>query len=150
MQKSTTIDHGSGHPSEDCSIPGLYAQMNSAHQLLQPCAIIRAMLRRTKIVATLGRPLMIRDCGNDPCGMDVARLNFSHGDEAEQRAWRTDSRGGRECGRDIGIMGDLQGRRSVFDDRDGNVILQDGSGFSGFQTASSTAACRVSALRTTI
>jgi pyruvate kinase len=91
------------------------------------------MLRRTKIVATLGPasddPARLREMIR--AGMDVARLNFSHGDEAEQRARAERIReAARECGRDIGIMGDLQGPKiRVRRFRDGNVILQEGSGF---------------------
>lgn len=70
------------------------------------------MLRRTKIVATLG------PATDDPAvlrrmilaGLDVARINFSHGDrEDQERRVEEIRRVSSECGRDIGIMGDLQG-----------------------------------------
>ena len=70
------------------------------------------MLRRTKIVATLGpaseRPKTLRKMIRS--GLDVARLNFSHGsaDEHRQRARRL-RKAAEECGRDIGLLGDLQG-----------------------------------------
>lgn len=70
------------------------------------------MLRRTKIVATLGPAsddektlrAMIR------AGLDVARLNFSHG-EADDHRRRADNlrAAAAACGREVGIMGDLQG-----------------------------------------
>ncbi len=70
------------------------------------------MLRRSKIVATLGPATddaktlrkMIE------AGLDVARLNFSHGDHGEQRRrielLREVAAG---CGRFVGVIGDLQG-----------------------------------------
>lgn len=70
------------------------------------------MLRRTKIVATLGPstddPKTLRD--TIMAGLDVARLNFSHGDHDEQRTRLTRLReAATECGRVVGVMGDLQG-----------------------------------------
>jgi pyruvate kinase len=91
------------------------------------------MLRRTKIVATLGPSTddpgrlgkMIRT------GLDVARVNFSHGTEEDQRsrveALRVVAEG---CGRDVGVMGDLQGPKiRIQRFRDGKVLLQEGDGF---------------------
>jgi len=70
------------------------------------------MTRRTKIVATLG------PATDDPqvlkkiigAGMDVARINFSHGEEEDHRA-RIEAlrKASAECGREVGLMGDLQG-----------------------------------------
>ena len=70
------------------------------------------MLRRTKIVATLGpasddektlRKMIM-------AGMDVARLNFSHGEaDDHRRRAETLRSAAASCGREIGIMGDLQG-----------------------------------------
>ncbi|MFT5500139.1 MAG: pyruvate kinase [Woeseiaceae bacterium] len=70
------------------------------------------MLRRTKIVATLGPstddPKTLRD--TIMAGLDVARLNFSHGDHNEQRTRLTRLReAATECGRVVGVIGDLQG-----------------------------------------
>ena len=70
------------------------------------------MHRRTKIVATLGPatddPDVLRDVIR--AGLDVARINFSHGNRDDQRQrvelLRTISA---EVGREVGIMGDLQG-----------------------------------------
>ncbi len=68
--------------------------------------------RRAKIVATLGpassSPEQVRELVE--AGLDVARINFSHG---EPRSWKrsVDSvrRAQRETGKPIAIMGDLQG-----------------------------------------
>ena len=91
------------------------------------------MLRRTKIVATLG------PATDDPerlkrmmrAGLDVARINFSHGTSKDQRM-RVEllRRVAAEVGRDIGVMGDLQGpkiRLKRF--REGKVTLGDGDEF---------------------
>lgn len=70
------------------------------------------MLRRTKIVATLGPASddlkTLREMID--AGLDVARLNFSHGDADDHRR-RADllRQAAKECGREVGIMGDLQG-----------------------------------------
>ncbi|MEL7186175.1 MAG: pyruvate kinase [Pseudomonadota bacterium] len=70
------------------------------------------MQRRTKIVATLGPATdekkvlrkMIR------AGLDVARLNFSHGEADDHRKRAKRLRKASEiCEREVGIMGDLQG-----------------------------------------
>jgi pyruvate kinase len=91
------------------------------------------MLRRTKIVATLGPSTddperlkkMIRT------GLDVARINFSHGTEVDQRA-RADGlhAAASASGRDVGVMGDLQGPKiRIQRFRDGKVMLKDGDDF---------------------
>ena len=91
------------------------------------------MQRRTKIVATLGPATddkkvlrkMIR------AGLDVARLNFSHGeaDDHRKRARRL-RKVAEACGREVGIMGDLQGpkiRIRRFENH--SVKLTDGDSF---------------------
>jgi pyruvate kinase len=70
------------------------------------------MLRSTKIVATLG------PASSDPqtlermvlAGVDVVRLNFSHG-TAEDHLKRAElvREIGRKTGRTVGVMADLQG-----------------------------------------
>ena len=91
------------------------------------------MLKRTKIVATLGPATdekkrlrkMIR------AGLDVARLNFSHGDADEHRRRANKLReAASKCGRNIGVMGDLQGpkiRVKRFENH--HVELVDGAPF---------------------
>ena len=91
------------------------------------------MLRRTKIVATLGpaseRPKTLRKMINS--GLDVARLNFSHGsaDDHRQRARRL-RKAADECGRDVGLIGDLQGPKiRVMRFKKGSVHLRAGQSF---------------------
>ena len=91
------------------------------------------MQRRTKIVATLGpatdKPATLLKMID--AGLDVARLNFSHGDADDHRGRAKALReAARESGREVGLMGDLQGpkiRVRRFKDR--SVELKDGDSF---------------------
>ncbi len=70
------------------------------------------MSRRAKIVCTLGpataSPERIR--GLVDAGMDVARLNFSHGSHADhERVYRHVREAAEATGRAIGVLADLQG-----------------------------------------
>ncbi|MFP5020495.1 pyruvate kinase [Pseudonocardia phyllosphaerae] len=70
------------------------------------------MTRRTKIVCTIGpataTPDRIRDLID--AGMDVARLNFSHGDrEDHQHVYDMVREAADASGRSVGILADLQG-----------------------------------------
>lgn len=89
--------------------------------------------RRTKIVATLG------PATDDPrvleamvrAGMDVARINFSHGQPGEVarrvEAVRTAARAGNSY---VGILGDLQGPKlRIQRFAEGEVTLPEGAGF---------------------
>lgn len=91
------------------------------------------MLRRTKIVATLGPASDDKDtmCSMINAGMDVARLNFSHGDaDDHRRQVRTLRAAAKSCGREIGIMGDLQGPKiRIRRFRNHSVELTDGDAF---------------------
>ncbi len=91
------------------------------------------MLRSTKIVATLG------PASSDPAvlekmiraGVDVVRLNFSHG-TAEDHLKRAQlvKDVGRDCGRTVGIMADLQGPKiRVGKFADGKIMLEKGQSF---------------------
>jgi pyruvate kinase len=91
------------------------------------------MLRSTKIVATLG------PASSDPAvlermvraGVDVVRLNFSHGSAAdhEKRAELVREIS-RKCGRTVAIMCDLQGPKiRIGKFRDGKVTLEKGAPF---------------------
>ncbi len=69
-------------------------------------------IRRTKIIATLGpateEPHSLR--GIIQAGTDVVRLNFSHGNHASHKKLVDMTREiARELGRNVGILGDLQG-----------------------------------------
>src|SRR3990172_6293386 len=91
------------------------------------------MTRRTKIVATLGPST------NDPhvldkmieAGLDVVRLNFSHGNPEEHKA-RVEmvNARARAYGRPIGILADLQGPKIRIERfKDGKVTLEEGQRF---------------------
>jgi pyruvate kinase len=90
-------------------------------------------MRRTKIVATLG------PATDDPkimdkvieAGVDVARINFSHGtvEEHMERADKIRNRA-RAHGRQVGIMCDLQGPKIRIERfKDGKVTLKEGDNF---------------------
>ena len=89
--------------------------------------------RATKIVATLGPASssaeQIRALVE--AGVDVFRLNFSHGSAEEHRARAASVRqAAADCGRDIAILADLQGpkiRVSKF--KNGKELLQSGQAF---------------------
>jgi pyruvate kinase len=90
-------------------------------------------IRRTKIVATLGpatsSPEKIEQL--ILAGMDVARLNFSHGhaDDHRERA-RLVRELAEKHGRFVAIMGDLQGPKiRIARFRDRQVTLQAGQAF---------------------
>ena len=70
------------------------------------------MIRRTRIVCTIGpssaSPAVLKKLLT--AGMDVARLNFSHGDHATHRQAAADVRAAAEdAGRPVALLGDLQG-----------------------------------------
>jgi pyruvate kinase len=91
------------------------------------------VLRRTKIVATLGpasddvRVLeeMVR------AGVDVVRVNFSHGTLADhERRVQLVREAARQAGRYVGVLGDLQGPKIRVDRFvDGKVLLKEGAEF---------------------
>ena len=91
------------------------------------------MLRRTKIVATLGPASddieTLRNMIN--AGLDVARLNFSHGDASDHKRRAELLRTAAEsCGREVGIMGDLQGPKiRIRRFKNHSVALADGDKF---------------------
>ncbi|WP_375003986.1 pyruvate kinase [Gordonia sp. PS3] len=70
------------------------------------------MTRRTKIVCTLGPATNTLERITElvECGMDVARLNFSHGAHADHRSVYDNVRGASlATGKPVGILADLQG-----------------------------------------
>jgi pyruvate kinase len=91
------------------------------------------MSRSTKIVATLG------PASNDPqtlermflAGVDVVRLNFSHGTAADhERRAEMVREACRKTGRTVGIMGDLQGPKiRIGRFKEGKVVLNPGDAF---------------------
>src|SRR5262245_43264320 len=91
------------------------------------------MLRRTKIVTTLG------PATDDPAvlaamisaGADVVRVNFSHG-RAEEHARRIDMvrAAAAQVGRYVGVLGDLSGPKIRIDRfKDGKIFLKEGDPF---------------------
>ena len=69
-------------------------------------------MRRAKIVATLGPTTSSLEAirGLVRAGMDVARLNLSHGDHADHAsAYAAVRQASDESGRGVGILVDLQG-----------------------------------------
>jgi len=90
-------------------------------------------MRNTKIVATLG------PASSDPAvlermmraGVDVVRLNFSHGTSADHEARAALVRETcRKVGRTVGIMADLQGPKiRVGKFKDGKIFLRPGDPF---------------------
>ena len=91
------------------------------------------MPRRTKIVATLGPatddPEIMRAIVR--AGVDVVRLNFSHGEAIDhQRRVQLVREAAASVGKDVGILGDLQGPKIRIEKfRDGKVTLKDGQSF---------------------
>ena len=91
------------------------------------------MPRATKIVATLGPA-----CGSPDvlipmlaAGVDVVRLNFSHGSSADhvERA-RVVREAAQKLGREVGIMADLQGPKiRIGRFADGAIVLEPGQRF---------------------
>jgi len=92
-----------------------------------------SLVRRTKIVATLGPatddPKVLADIVR--AGVDVVRLNFSHGQVADHaRRVALVREAARQEGRYIGVLGDLQGPKIRIDRfAGGKVNLSDGARF---------------------
>ena len=91
------------------------------------------MRRRTKIVATLGPATddskTLRNMID--AGLDVARFNFSHGNQDEQKARLENLReAAKDRGRFVGVIGDLQGPKiRVRRFRKSNATLKNGHSF---------------------
>ena len=92
-----------------------------------------AFLRRTKIVATLGPatddPVVLADMLR--AGLDVARINFSHGGKDEQRRRILAIRAAAEqVGRPVGILADLSGPKIRIESFEkGRIELKEGQPF---------------------
>ncbi|MFC9289703.1 pyruvate kinase, partial [Streptomyces sp. NPDC057052] len=90
-------------------------------------------MRRAKIVCTLGPATDSYDRIKSlvEAGMDVARLNLSHGDHAEhEERYRHVRKASDETGRSVGTLADLQGpkiRLGHF--AEGPVLLERGDAF---------------------
>src|SRR5690606_10272513 len=91
------------------------------------------MMRRTKIIATLGPATDDAKSLDEliQAGVDVVRLNFSHGSHQEhiERAQTVRNRA-RAHGRQVGVLVDLQGPKIRIDRfQEGKVLLEDGARF---------------------
>ena len=91
------------------------------------------MLRRTKIVATLGPATDDIQVLTDMCraGLDVARVNFSHGNHADHlRRINLLREASLAAGRYVGLLGDLSGPKIRIESfREGRVRLVEGNAF---------------------
>jgi pyruvate kinase len=91
------------------------------------------ILRRAKIVATLGPATDDSKVMNDVvrAGVDVVRVNFSHGHLADhKRRLELVREAARAAGRNVGVLGDLQGPKiRVERFKAGKVQLDDGAEF---------------------
>ncbi|AEN73952.1 pyruvate kinase [Rhodothermus marinus SG0.5JP17-172] len=88
------------------------------------------MTRRTKIVCTLGPASSDRETIRKliEAGMDVARLNFSHGNHEEHRRRIEIVREeARKLGRDVAILQDLQGPKIRLGEvAEGGILIHEG------------------------
>lgn len=91
------------------------------------------MIRQTKIVASLGpatdNPKVLAKMFRE--GVDVVRINFSHGDQSEHQA-RVDlvRKIAEETGRTVAILGDLQGPKiRIQRFKKHKIMLEDGAQF---------------------
>jgi len=94
---------------------------------------LTAIKRRTKIVATLGPATNTPDLLDAiiEAGVDVVRLNFSHGDPAEHVALAETVRNrARAYGRQVGVLADMQGPKiRIARFKAGKVFLEEGASF---------------------
>ena len=82
-------------------------------------------MRKAKIVCTLGPSVAGYDNIRELvlAGMDVARLNFSHGDhESHRQAYENVRRASAELDRPVGILADLSGPKIRLSDIEGDKI----------------------------
>lgn len=88
-------------------------------------------VRKTKIIATLGPAVASYEAIRElvEAGMDVARLNFSHGDYDSHRQFTEWVRqAAREVGKPVAVLQDIQGPRiRVGTFPGGSVVLEQGS-----------------------
>ncbi|MGF1642919.1 MAG: pyruvate kinase [Thiotrichales bacterium] len=104
-----------------------------SHLAEPKCYKGRRQLRRTKIIATIGPATDTLEgvCGLITAGVDVFRINFSHGlPEEHARRMELIRAAGRHTGCDVAVLGDLQGPK-IRTDRfiDGAVTLNEGDPF---------------------
>src|SRR5256885_15133286 len=125
--------HGSPWARGKASISGSIGAAAASASSCCTSAKLRAMLRSTKIVATLGpassEPAVLERMIR--AGVDVVRLNFSHGtaQDHEKRAALVKELASK-IGRTVAILCDLQGPKiRVGKFKDGKVTLEAGQSF---------------------
>ena len=107
---------GVGSVIDDASLGverGAEAAAGSHHPCCE-CSKVAAVERKTKIIATIGPATGDRETIGKlvAAGMDVARLNFSHGDPETHRHWaRWVHEAAEEQGRAVAVLQDIQGPR---------------------------------------
>src|SRR5687767_6722426 len=82
-------------------------------------------IRRTKIVCTIGPATRSVDtmCELITAGADVFRFNFSHGNESDHAENVEMTRtAAKQCGKEIGILGDLPGPKLRLGDVEGGLV----------------------------
>ena len=85
-------------------------------------------IRRTKIVCTIGPATRTVEmmCELISAGADVFRFNFSHGTEADHAENVQMAReAAKQCGKEIGILGDLPGPKLRLGDVEGGLVTLD-------------------------
>lgn len=91
------------------------------------------VLRRTKIVATLGPATDVPGVLEKmiAAGMNVARLNFSHGDAVDHiRRAKSVREAAAKLGREVGVLADLQGPKIRIERfKEGQIELLEGAEF---------------------
>src|SRR5687768_1478265 len=85
-------------------------------------------IRRTKIVCTIGPATRSIEtmCELITAGADVFRFNFSHGTESDHAENVEMARAAaKQCGKEIGILGDLPGPKLRLGDVEGGLVTLD-------------------------
>ncbi len=133
QNKATPADEAGAHTGAPAAGPGGSGSRSSISSASTQTIKRSFMLRATKIVATIGpassSPEILLQMIQ--AGLDVVRLNFSHGtaDDHRQRAEMV-REAARKVGREIAIMADLQGPKiRVGKFEEGKITLNPGQPF---------------------
>ncbi len=133
QNKATPADEAGAHTGAPAAGPGGSGSRSSISSASTQTIKRSFMLRATKIVATIGpassSPEILLQMIQ--AGLDVVRLNFSHGtaDDHRQRAEMV-REAARKVGREIAIMADLQGPKiRVGKFEEGKTTLNPGQPF---------------------
>ena len=107
--------------------------MLTKNQLMEMLRMSRSPLRRTKIVATVG-PASSSETRLDAlirAGVNVFRLNFSHGNaDTHRQTAQIIRRCAEQCGEHVAILADLQGPKiRIGSFPNGPILLKAGQAF---------------------